>query len=149
MNYEARLSILCRIAECQSCLGDYRSAIETIKSINDYDKNIEAVFILCQNLTFLNELDEAKLVIESMLNSDTYKACENKEKNLLELFEAVESKKLEYQKNKEEYSSFPKFENFYEWIRSNRFSYFPKMELKFFSDCHRGVFARRKIYVKS
>ena len=152
MNMEAKLAIICKIADCHSRLGDYRAAIEIIKSATDFDKCIDTTIILGQNYLCLLEFDEARLVIETFLNSESYKLCEisNKETSevLLNLMEMVKKKEKEYIRNKEEYPSFTRFEEFFKWIRLNRFSYFPKMELKFFSDCHRGVFAKKKINVK-
>ena len=64
-------------------------------------------------------------------------------KDIFSAIEARKSRDLYYAKT---YPSYNKFSEFLEWIKIEG-SYFPKFDLKFFSDFHRGIFAKNKIYV--
>ena len=58
----------------------------------------------------------------------------------------IEAKENQYDYYKKSYPSYIEYIKFIKWLNTSIESYFPKLELKYFSNDHRGVFAKTKIY---
>lgn len=58
----------------------------------------------------------------------------------------IDAKENQYEYYKKSFPSYYEYLKFVKWLNTSKESYFPKLELKYFSNDHRGVFAKTKIY---
>ena len=95
----------------------------------------------------MRKLDEALEILDKVDDLDKQEELMNLKKQILLKKEEIEfcnkSKYLHYL----DFKSFSNFQKFFEWLDIGQVCYH-KLELKYFSDDHRGVLAKSKIKVK-
>ena len=112
--------------------GFYNQSLQqALKSIEIEDSEEKANYIAFLCYLEMYDIDSA----------EKFLCNNNKNKKLKKL---LENKKLQILLNSNKYKSYPKYINFLQNLYKNN-SYFPKLEIHFYTDDYRGVLAKNKI----
>lgn len=123
-------------------LGNYQSALDDALKAIELDRTyVKGYYRAACAYYELGQYDKSSAILNS--NEQTVKEIEDE---VLELTARIKDTKERIDNYKSKYKSYEKFERFFAWLDKKE-SYYPKLELRFFSDCHRGIFAKNKIMV--
>lgn len=143
-----------KLIDCYMSLGEFTRAEEICTEMMNLYSNDENVLYCMANIYFeSNMIDKAISLIEKIKIEDSpvedQKQIEHNNYKLIEqLRKKIKEKQIMNQHYKDTYPSYNRFVSFFDWLKTNKTTYFPKLEMRFFSDDHRGVFTKRKIFVR-
>lgn len=125
-------------------LGNYQSALDDALKAIELDVNYAKGYYRAACAYFeLGQYEKASVILNS--NEQTIKEIEDE---VIELNTKIKDTQERISSYRTKYKSYEKFERFFTWLNKKE-SYYPKLELRFFSECHRGIFAKNKIMVNS
>ena len=95
-------------------------------------------------IKFLN--NEKIEVYDDIIKKIIASQLEVNKEDLYDLIEEIKAKQSKFSYYKDKYPDFIVIQNFINWLKECKDSFFTKLQIKFFSENHRGVFAKAKIY---
>lgn len=119
-------------------------SIKTESSSYCYECNTDFAYIcLLQAYYEKRDLVKAREIIKTIRELKKFSLKED----VKDLERVLDAKEIQYDHYKNSFPSYTQLQEFMAWLKESRDIYFPKLEIKYFSNDHRGVFAKNKIFV--